>query len=105
MLGLLFIGIALTLGIGIRIAATAGAILYLMMWTVALPPENNPVIDDHILGAISLVVLAAFYAGDHLGPRQALGRQQDRRGQPRSPVVPDDNPTAPGRPARPGVVA
>ena len=67
MLGLLFIGTALTLGIGMRIAATAGAILYLMMWTVVLPPENNPVIDDHILGAISLVVLAAFYAGDTWG--------------------------------------
>jgi thiosulfate dehydrogenase [quinone] large subunit len=67
MLGLLFIGTALTLGIGMRIAATAGAVLYLMMWTVVLPPENNPVIDDHILGAISLVVLAAFYAGDTWG--------------------------------------
>ena len=67
MLGLLFIGTALTLGIGMRIAATAGAILYLMMWTVVLPPENNPVIDDHILGAISMVVLAAFYAGDTWG--------------------------------------
>jgi thiosulfate dehydrogenase [quinone] large subunit len=67
MLGLLGIGLALTLGIGMRIAATAGAVLYLMMWTVVLPPENNPVIDDHILGALSMVVLAAFYAGDTCG--------------------------------------
>jgi thiosulfate dehydrogenase (quinone) large subunit len=67
MLGLLFIGTALTLGIGMRIAATAGVVLYLMMWSVVLPPENNPVIDDHILGAISMVVLAAFYAGDTWG--------------------------------------
>jgi thiosulfate dehydrogenase [quinone] large subunit len=67
MLGLLGIGLALTFGIGMRIAATAGFVLYLMMWSVVLPPENHPVIDDHILGAISMVVLAAFYAGDTWG--------------------------------------
>ena len=67
MLGLLGIGLALTLGIGMRIAAAAGALLYVMMWTVVLPPQNNPVLDDHVLGAISMVVLAAFYAGDTWG--------------------------------------
>jgi thiosulfate dehydrogenase [quinone] large subunit len=67
MLGLLFIGSALTLGIGMRIAATAGVVLYLMMWSVVMPPANNPVIDEHILGALSLVVLAGFYAGDTWG--------------------------------------
>ena len=67
MLGLLGIGLALTLGIGMRIAAVSGAVLYILMWTVVLPPENNPVLDDHILGAISMVVLAAFYAGDTWG--------------------------------------
>jgi thiosulfate dehydrogenase [quinone] large subunit len=70
MLGLLGIGLALTLGIGMRFAAVAGAVLYLMMWSVVLPPENNPVLDDHILGAITVVVLALFYAGDTWG----LGR-------------------------------
>jgi thiosulfate dehydrogenase [quinone] large subunit len=67
MLGLLGIGLALTFGIGMRVAATAGFALYLMMWTVVLPPENHPFIDDHILGAISMVVLAAYYAGDTWG--------------------------------------
>ncbi len=67
MLALLALGLALTLGIGMRVAAVSGAVLYLMMWSVALPPETNPVIDDHILGAISLVVLAAFSAGDTWG--------------------------------------
>ena len=38
-----------------------------------LPPENNPVIDDHILGAISMVVLAAYYAGDTWGFGKAWG--------------------------------
>jgi thiosulfate dehydrogenase [quinone] large subunit len=63
MIALLSIGTALTLGIGMRIAAAAGVVLYLMMWSVVLPPDNNPVIDDHILGAISLVVLASLNAG------------------------------------------
>jgi thiosulfate dehydrogenase (quinone) large subunit len=67
MLALLGIGLALTLGIGMRVAAAAGFVLYLMMWTVALPPENHPVLDEHILGAISMVVLAAYYAGDTWG--------------------------------------
>lgn len=70
MLGLFAIGTALTFGIGMRVAAAAGALLYVMMWTVVLPPENNPVIDDHILGAISLVALAALGAGNTFG----LGR-------------------------------
>jgi thiosulfate dehydrogenase [quinone] large subunit len=71
MLGLLGIGIALTLGIGMRIAAASGAVLYILMWTVVLPPENNPVIDDHILSAITLVALALLHAGNTWG----LGRK------------------------------
>ena len=67
MLGLLGIGAALTLGIGMRFAAIAGATMYLLMWSVALPPETNPVIDDHILGALSLVALAMLNAGNTWG--------------------------------------
>ena len=67
MLGLLGIGLALTLGIGMRIAAATGALLYVLMWTVVLPPENNPVLDDHILAAITLVALALLNAGDTWG--------------------------------------
>jgi thiosulfate dehydrogenase [quinone] large subunit len=63
MIGLLGIGLALVLGIGLRITAVAGALMYVLMWTVALPPTTNPIIDDHILGAISLIVLAATGAG------------------------------------------
>ena len=70
MLGLLGIGVALTFGAGMRIAAATGALLYLLMWTVVLPPENNPVLDDHLLGGLTLVVLALLYAGDTWG----LGR-------------------------------
>jgi len=43
------------------------ALLYLLMWTVVLPPENNPVLDDHILGMISMIVLGLTLAGDTWG--------------------------------------
>jgi thiosulfate dehydrogenase [quinone] large subunit len=67
MIGLLALGLALTLGVGMRIAGVGGALLYLLMWSVVLPPANNPVIDDHILGAITLVALVLANAGDTWG--------------------------------------
>jgi thiosulfate dehydrogenase (quinone) large subunit len=67
MLGLLAIGIALTFGIAMRLGTLAGFVLYLMMWSVALWPATNPVIDDHILGALSMVVLGLTLAGDTWG--------------------------------------
>lgn len=70
MLGLAGIGTALLLGIGMRIAGVTGVILYLMMFTVVLPPENNPVVDEHIIGAAAVALLALAAAGDTLG----LGR-------------------------------
>lgn len=63
MLALLGIGVAFTFGIGMRLAGFGGAVLYLMMWSVVLPPANNPVLDDHVLGAISLIALTLADAG------------------------------------------
>ena len=74
MIGLLGIGTALTLGIGMRIGTAAGTVLYVLMWTAVLPPENNPVIDDHILGAISMVVLGLTAAGTTWGLGQLWNR-------------------------------
>ncbi|MGN9778103.1 hypothetical protein ACTMS0_20410 [Micromonospora sp. H33] len=67
MLGLLGIGLALTLGIGMRIAAAAGATLYVMMWSVALPPQTNPFLDEHLTLAAVLVGLTLIGAGRTLG--------------------------------------
>jgi thiosulfate dehydrogenase (quinone) large subunit len=74
MIGLLGIGLALFTGIGIRIAAAAGALLYALMYAASIPLENNPIIDDHMAGAIVLVVLALTLAGDTWG----FGRQWAR---------------------------
>ncbi|MDX6301669.1 MAG: thiosulfate dehydrogenase (quinone) large subunit [Nocardioidaceae bacterium] len=74
MAGLLAIGIALTFGIAMRLGTIAGFVLYLMMWTVALWPANNPVIDDHILGALSMVVLGLTLAGETWGAGRIWAR-------------------------------
>ena len=74
MAGLLGIGVALTLGIGMRIAAACGALLLTLMWAAELPLENNPFVDDHIVYAVVLVALAIFGAGRTLG----LGRMWER---------------------------
>ena len=75
MLGLAAIGTALILGVGMRVAAASGALLYVLMWTVALPPETNPIVDDHIIGALVLIALALVHAGDTFG----LGRWWKRQ--------------------------
>ena len=67
MLGLAGIGIALIAGIGMRIAAVAGATLLVFMWSAALPPENNPFMDYHLVYAIVLGMLAVAGAGRTLG--------------------------------------
>jgi thiosulfate dehydrogenase (quinone) large subunit len=67
MIGLLGIGVALILGVTMRIAAAAGALMMVLMWTVVLPPENNPFMDDHLIYAMVLVLLALAGAGRTLG--------------------------------------
>ena len=67
MFGLLAIGIALTFGITMRLGTIAGFVMYVMMWSVALWPANNPVLDDHILGALTMIVLGLTLAGDTWG--------------------------------------
>lgn len=63
MIGLGAIGLALMLGVGVRLAAIGGVILMVMMWTVVLPPENNLFMDDHLIYALVLVALALVNAG------------------------------------------
>jgi uncharacterized membrane protein YphA (DoxX/SURF4 family) len=75
MLGLLALGVALLLGVAVRLAGCAGALLMLMIWSSHLPPAQNPIIDEHIIYALTLLALAASRAGDTLG----LGRWWARR--------------------------
>jgi thiosulfate dehydrogenase (quinone) large subunit len=82
MIGLLGIGLALTLGITMRIAAATGALLYLFMYAAFLPLENNPVVDDHLMGAVALVVLGLTLAGDTWGAGRAWARTRLVRSNP-----------------------
>jgi thiosulfate dehydrogenase (quinone) large subunit len=65
--GLFAIGTALILGIGMRLAAAGGALLMVMMWAAVLPPATNPILDDHLIYAAVLIVLALLAAGNTLG--------------------------------------
>ena len=81
MVGLLAIGIALVLGIGLRIAAVSGTLMMLGMWAAEWPlarftsagepsMSTNPIVDYHIIYALALIALAFTYAGHTWG----LGR-------------------------------
>lgn len=76
MIGLAGIGLALMLGIGMRIATVAGIALLIMMYTVVLPPANNLFMDDHVIYALTLAGLALSGAEKTLG----LGRVWQQTG-------------------------
>ena len=70
MVGLIAIAVMLLLGIGMRFACAAGALLVLLMWSASLPPEDDVFMDNHIIYALLLIGLALVGAGNTLG----LGR-------------------------------
>lgn len=70
MLGLLAIGLALLLGIGVRIAGISGAIMFILMYSAVLPPEHDPLVDEHITGIIILIGITIIAPGTWIG----LGR-------------------------------
>lgn len=74
MLGLLGIAVALLTGVALRLAAVAGGLMLVMMWSVVLPPANNPVVDDHLVDTAVLALLALLGAGRTWG----LGRRWER---------------------------
>ncbi|OPY32579.1 MAG: hypothetical protein A4E32_01161 [Methanomassiliicoccales archaeon PtaU1.Bin124] len=67
MLALLALGVALILGIGMRLAFYGGTLLMLLLWSSNIPPANNPIIDDHIIYIFALFVLERVQAGQYLG--------------------------------------
>ena len=72
MLGMLGIGLAVMLGIGLRVSAVAGSALMILMYLAEWPftpnaSSTNPLVDYHIIYALALVVVAATAAGDTWG--------------------------------------
>lgn len=68
MAALLAIGLAMLLGIGIRIAGYSGALLLLLMYTAGyIPPEHNPFLDNHFIYALIMIGLTVAPAGRWFG--------------------------------------
>ncbi len=82
MLGMLTVGVALILGVGMRIAAVAGTVILLAMWVAEWPlstgtfegqpsGSTNPLVDYHLVYALTAIVCALTAAGRTWG----LGRR------------------------------
>lgn len=82
MIALGAVGIAVILGVGLRISAVAGSLLMMMMWFAEWPMarfmdsgdptgSTNPVLDYHVIYALALIAVAATAAGAVWG----LGRR------------------------------
>lgn len=70
MLGLLGTGVALTLGIGLRVAAVVAVLIMGSLWAITWPLQqgsDNPLVDSHILHALTAVALAVTAAGTTWG--------------------------------------
>ncbi len=68
MLGLLFMGLAMMLGIGVKLAGFGGAVLMFLMYTAgSIWPEHNPFLDEHTIYFLVFIGLAKVDAGDWLG--------------------------------------
>lgn len=54
---LLVIGLGLLFGVAMRMVTVLGSFLLLAMWSALLWPANNPLLDEHIVYILLLVVL------------------------------------------------
>jgi thiosulfate dehydrogenase [quinone] large subunit len=84
MLGLAGVGLAVLLGVGLRISAVAGTAMMVMMWVAEWPlaqhtstgaasGSTNPLVDYHIVYALVLIVVATTCAGNTWGLGRAWG--------------------------------
>ncbi|WP_328835135.1 hypothetical protein [Streptomyces europaeiscabiei] len=85
MLGLLGVGLALTAGVALRLAAVAGTAMMALMWIAEWPPakhlsdgaasmSTNPFADYHLVYAVVLIALAVAGAGATWGLGKAWAR-------------------------------
>jgi thiosulfate dehydrogenase (quinone) large subunit len=68
MAGMLGIGVAVMLGIGLRVSAVAGSVILVLMYLAEWPftpltSSTNPLVDYHIIYALALIAVAATNAG------------------------------------------
>lgn len=58
MLGLLFVGMTLLINRFVKWGCLAGSLMLLFMYLALLFPENNPIIDEHIVYILVLALIA-----------------------------------------------
>lgn len=64
MIGLLGIGVALMAGAGMWIAMWSAIVMLAFMYCASLPLTTNPIVDDHVLEALSIAAVTLLGAGD-----------------------------------------
>ena len=76
--GLTLLGISLILGIGVRLSATLGAVLMILYYIplgFPYPDAHSLVVDEHIIYACALFVLACWRAGRAWGLERWLEKK------------------------------
>ena len=65
--GFFLVGTALLLGIGIKVAGYAGSLMMFLIYLSLFPPANNPVIDEHVIYILLLLLFTTIPVGNTLG--------------------------------------
>ena len=74
MLGMALVGMALILGVAMRLAAVGAVALMGSLYLTSVPLEDNPLIDEHLMYGTLAVVLMLMRAGDVLGAARLWAR-------------------------------
>jgi thiosulfate dehydrogenase [quinone] large subunit len=67
MLGLLFVGLTMILGIKMKLGAITGTVMLFLMWLAELPITTNPFLDEHWFFAFALIASTLTHSGDYFG--------------------------------------
>ena len=67
MLGLLFVGLTMILGIGMKLSSIVGTAMMFLMWSSMLPPTTTPFMDYHWMYAAALIASVLANAGNYFG--------------------------------------
>ena len=67
MLGLGLGGLALILGIVVKLASYELSLIMFLIWLCALPPEHHPFLDEHIIYILVLIGLTTVPSGNWIG--------------------------------------
>lgn len=57
MIGLLGIGVGLVFGVAMKLSTISGGLMLFLMWLASMPIANNPLIDDHLIYMVTMIVL------------------------------------------------